>query len=68
MTDQEAQQVYQIVHDSHSVEEAHQLAARYTKKALQGIKKLPDPGKIPKDYLYQITNQILARTNWVVFL
>ena len=33
MTDQEAQQVYQIVHDSHSVEEAHQLAARYTKKA-----------------------------------
>ena len=31
MTDQEAQQVYQIVHDSHSVEEAHQLAARYTK-------------------------------------
>ena len=32
MTDQEAQQVYQIVHNSHSVEEAHQLAARYTKK------------------------------------
>ena len=31
MTDQEAQQVYQIVHNSHSVEEAHQLAARYTK-------------------------------------
>ena len=63
MTDQEAQQVYQIVHNSHSVEEAHQLAARYTKKALQGIKKLPDPGKNTKDYLYQITNQILARTN-----
>lgn len=64
MSAEEAQQVYELVHESNGVEDAQKLAASYTNKALQQIKKLPDSaGTSAKDLIYQITETILTRTN-----
>jgi len=63
MTDADTQAVYQLVQNGQGLVEAQKLAAKYTEKALQGIKKLPETQDESKDYLYRITEQILTRTN-----
>ncbi|WP_430610460.1 polyprenyl synthetase family protein [Enterococcus sp. DIV0876] len=63
MTDTDTQAVYQLVQNGQGLVEAQKLAAKYTEKALQGIKKLPETQDESKDYLYRITEQILTRTN-----
>ena len=64
MTDTDTHEVYRIVQESAGIEEAKKLAADYTKKALQAIQKLPETKDETKTYLYQITAQILGRSNW----
>ncbi len=63
MTDADTQVIYQLVQEGKGLVEAKKLAAKYTDKALQGIKKLPETPDESKDYLYRITEQILSRTN-----
>ncbi len=63
MTDADTQVIYQLVQEGQGLVEAKKLAAKYTDKALQGIKKLPETPDESKDYLYRITEQILSRTN-----
>lgn len=59
ITDEEAQRVLRIVHESGGVEEARQLAKKYTKKALKQIKQLPE--NEAKTMISKITAQMIDR-------
>lgn len=63
LTTAEIQEVYDLVHRSHGVEEAQETAAAYTQTALQLIDTLPDNATHTKENLQQITRSILTRTN-----
>lgn len=59
LSEEEAQQVLHIVTASGGLEEARRLAHKYTQKALQQIRRLPDGPD--KEILSRITEQILKR-------
>lgn len=59
ITDEEAQRVLRIVHESGGVEEARQLSKKYTKKALKQIKQLPE--NEAKTMISKITAQMIDR-------
>jgi heptaprenyl diphosphate synthase len=61
LTDQETQEIYDLVHQLGGIEKAQQLATAYTEKALKEIKKLPDTDFQAKEQLYAITQAILTR-------
>ncbi|UDM80852.1 polyprenyl synthetase family protein [Vagococcus fluvialis] len=63
MTDEDAQLVHQGVVTYNGVKKAYDLADRYTQNALTLIKKLPDNKENTKDTIYEITKNILIRTN-----
>lgn len=63
MTDEDAQLVHQGVVTYNGVKKAYDLADSYTQNALSLIKKLPDNKENTKDTIYEITKNILIRTN-----
>ncbi|MBO0430284.1 polyprenyl synthetase family protein [Vagococcus fluvialis] len=63
MTDEDAQLVHQGVVTYNGVKKAYDLADSYTQNALTLIKKLPDNKENTKDTIYEITKNILIRTN-----
>lgn len=63
MTDEDAQLVHQGVVTYSGVKKAYDLADSYTQNALTLIKKLPDNKENTKDTIYEITKNILIRTN-----
>ena len=63
MTDQDAKAVHEGVVTYHGVEKAYALADYYTNTALDLIQSLPADKKNTKQQIYEITQNILARTN-----
>ncbi|MFV0558725.1 MAG: polyprenyl synthetase family protein [Enterococcus sp.] len=63
MTDDDCQNVYQLVQLHGGVEQAQKLATTYTEKALAKITKLPETPTNTKENLARLTAMILQRTN-----
>lgn len=61
LTDEEAQEVYRLVHKGQGVVKAQALAEEYTNAALKGIAKLPDTPLKTKENLARLTTSILTR-------
>lgn len=61
LTDEEAQEIYQLVQKGHGVTKAQQLAKDYTQAALKSIAKLPDTPLKTKENLARLTESILTR-------
>ena len=59
LTEQDMQTILVTIEEEKGLEKAQQLAERYTNKALNELKKLPDGTY--KDTLYQITTSLLNR-------
>lgn len=62
MTNEETEQVYQIVKQANGVTKAHHLAKVYTENALTEIDDLPENKRDTKYILKNITQQLLDRT------
>lgn len=60
---EDAVYIYQLVHDYGGVKKAYDLAEEYTNKALSGIASLPENTQQTKHTIYNITENILNRTN-----
>ena len=63
MTDEDALLVHEGVTTYNGVKKAYALADKYTQKALDMIEKLPNNKQQTKETIYEITQNILARTN-----
>lgn len=63
MTTDDAQTVYQLVHQYQGVQAAQEIAAKYTNEALKDIRSLPDNPAHTKKTLEAITAAILVRKN-----
>ena len=63
MSHEDAQAVFDIVHQTSAIQKAQDLAAKYTNKALKGIAKLPDNQVQTKENLAHLTKAILTREN-----
>ena len=63
MSHEDAQAVFDIVHQTSAIQKAQDLAAKYTNKALKGIAKLPDNQVQTKENLARLTKAILTREN-----
>lgn len=62
MTDQDAEKVYQIVHEANGVKRAEKLAQDYTEKALKTINSLAKHDEKTANTLYELTDSLLKRT------
>lgn len=62
MTDQDAENVYQIVQEANGVKKAEKLAQDYTGKALKTIHSLAKHDEKTANTLYKLTEQLLKRT------
>lgn len=60
LSSQNLNELTRIINETKAIQQAQNLAERYTTKALQQLDKLPDGNY--KDTLYQLTNQLLKRT------
>ena len=63
MTTADSQAVYRLVQQYDGVTRAHQMATRYTDKALKAIRKLPADAADTRGELEQLTLRILGRKN-----
>lgn len=63
LSDEEANEVYRLVHEFEGVKKAQALADDYTQQALKIIKSLPKNQNQTKDTLYTVTESILTRQN-----
>ena len=63
MTTADSQAVYRLVQQYDGVARAHQMATRYTDKALKAIRKLPADAADTRGELEQLTLRILGRKN-----
>lgn len=63
LSNEEANEVYRLVHEFDGVKKAQALADDYTKQALKIIKSLPKNQNQTKDTLYTVTESILTRQN-----
>lgn len=63
LSDEEANEVYRLVHEFDGVKKAQALADDYTQQALKIIKSLPKNQNQTKDTLYTVTESILTRQN-----
>lgn len=63
LSDEEANEVYRLVHEFDGVKKAQALADDYTQQALKIIKSLPKNQNHTKDTLYTVTESILTRQN-----
>ena len=61
MSHEDAQAVFDIVHQTSAIQKAQDLAAKYTNKALKGIAKLPDNQVQTKENLAHLTKAIYTR-------
>ncbi len=63
LSDDDAQEIYRLVHELGGVEKAQALAEKYTQQALTKISKLPKNNQQTKETLLAITQAILYRQN-----
>ena len=63
MTDEDSKLVHQGVVTYKGVEKAYRLADEYTQNALTLIQSLPDNKEKTKEIIYEVTKNILIRTN-----
>lgn len=63
LSEEEAYEVYRLVHEFDGVKKAQALADDYTQQALKIIKSLPKNQNQTKDTLYTVTESILTRQN-----
>jgi len=63
LSNEEANEVYRLVHEFDGVKKAQALADDYTQQALKIIKSLPKNQNQTKDTLYTVTESILTRQN-----
>ncbi|WAA09348.1 polyprenyl synthetase family protein [Fervidibacillus albus] len=59
LTNQDLEEILKIIHFNRGIEKSEELAKKYTEKALQELRKLPE-GAYKKD-LYSITKKLLER-------
>jgi len=63
MTDEDIEKVLAIMNQTQAIERTKELAESFTKKALNGILRLPKTKENTREKLYEITKGILMRKN-----